>query len=97
MDKNIKPVVTWLLAGCFLVSAMVVVGGLTRLTQSGLSIVEWNLIMGSIPPVNEAEWKSVFEKYMSFPEYQIVNYDFTLEQFKSIFWKGHIFIVCLEG
>jgi len=90
MDKNIKPVVTWLLTGCFLVSVMVVVGGITRLTQSGLSMVEWSLIMGSIPPANEAEWQSVFEKYMAFPEYQVVNYDFTLEQFKSIFWWEYI-------
>tara|TARA_R110002049_G_scaffold41623_1_gene125092 strand:+ start:9488 stop:10456 length:969 start_codon:yes stop_codon:yes gene_type:complete len=69
---------------------MVLVGGITRLTNSGLSMVEWNLLMGSIPPLNEAEWLIAFEKYKQFPEYQMVNYHFTLEEFKPIFFWEYL-------
>lgn len=70
---------------------MVIVGGLTRLTHSGLSMVEWNLFMGSIPPTTEADWQELFNKYKQYPEYQLVNFNFSLEEFKSIFyWEyGH--------
>ncbi|MBL4625061.1 MAG: COX15/CtaA family protein [Flavobacteriales bacterium] len=69
---------------------MVVIGGITRLTHSGLSMVEWHLFMGSIPPMNEADWISTFSKYQQFPEFQELNYDFTLEDFKSIFWWEYL-------
>lgn len=69
---------------------MVVIGGITRLTQSGLSMVEWNLIMGTIPPLTEAEWQYTFEKYQQFPEYRKINYEFSLDDFKSIFWWEYI-------
>ena len=85
-----RPVIYWLLTGCLLIFIMVLVGGITRLTNSGLSMVEWNLIMGSIPPLNEAEWLIAFEKYKQFPEYQIVNYHFTLEEFKPIFFWEYL-------
>jgi cytochrome c oxidase assembly protein subunit 15 len=69
-----------------LVFAMVVVGGVTRLTHSGLSIVEWQPIVGTIPPLTEAEWLATFEKYKQTPEYQQVNRGMSLAEFKGIFW-----------
>ena len=69
---------------------MVVVGGITRLTHSGLSMVEWHLFMGSIPPLNHADWIDIFKKYQQFPEFQELNYDFKLDDFKSIFWWEYI-------
>jgi heme a synthase len=86
ISQNNKPVLIWLFTGCFLVFAMVIIGGITRLTHSGLSITEWNVIMGSIPPLNEQDWNIVFEKYKQFPEYQLINYDMSLHEFKGIFW-----------
>ena len=89
MKKN-TPILLWLLSGCFLIFIMVVVGGITRLTHSGLSMVEWHLFMGSIPPLNNADWIDTFAKYQQFPEFQELNYDFNLEDFKSIFWWEYI-------
>lgn len=86
--KDGKWVVYWLLTGCFLIFVMVVVGGITRLTHSGLSMSDYNLITGTIPPLNEAEWQEAFELYQQYPEYQKINYQFSLEDFKSIyFWE----------
>jgi len=85
-NNSNKAIVTWLLIGAFLVASMVIIGGITRLTQSGLSMVEWKLIMGSVPPLNEQEWNTTFEKYQQFPEYQKLNIHYDLEDFKSIFW-----------
>lgn len=65
---------------------MVVIGGITRLTHSGLSMVEWNMIVGSMPPMSEADWLVPFEKYKQTPEYLIINTQFSLEEFKSIYW-----------
>jgi cytochrome c oxidase assembly protein subunit 15 len=90
MNKSQNPVIIWLMVGALLVVFMVVIGGITRLTQSGLSMVEWNLVMGSIPPMNETEWQQTFEKYKQSPEFNIVNYEFDLEDFKSIFWWEYI-------
>ncbi len=66
--KSARPVAIWLLFMCALVAAMVIVGGATRLTDSGLSIVEWRPVTGAIPPLNEADWLSEFEKYKTIPE-----------------------------
>lgn len=88
--KSHKAVVNWLLTGCFLIFIMVVVGGITRLTHSGLSMVDWNLFMGSIPPLNEDEWITTFNKYKQFPEYQKVNFHFSLDEFKSIFFWEYL-------
>ena len=63
----------WLYSGLFLVALMVIIGGITRLTHSGLSIVEWKLIGGTIPPLNDMQWQETFEKYQQFPEYQKIN------------------------
>ena len=90
MEQKHKPVVIWLFTGVVLVATLVIIGGITRLTQSGLSMVEWKLIMGSIPPLNDAQWQETFEKYKQFPEYSIVNYAFTLDEFKSIFWWEYV-------
>ena len=86
--KDNKKVIYWLLSGCFLIFIMVVVGGITRLTHSGLSISEYKLISGTIPPLNEAEWIEAFELYKQYPEYQKLHYHFELEDFKDIyFWE----------
>jgi cytochrome c oxidase assembly protein subunit 15 len=81
-----RAVAVWLLACCTLVFAVVVVGGITRLTRSGLSIVEWQPIIGVLPPLDEAAWQEVFRKYQQTPEYRVVNPDMSLAGFKSIFW-----------
>ena len=87
MPKN-KLVVYWLLTGCLLIFIMVIVGGITRLTHSGLSISNYKLVSGTIPPLNEQEWNEAFELYKQYPEYQKLNYHFTLEDFKGIyFWE----------
>lgn len=89
-NQQNKSVVIWLLTGCLLIFLMVVIGGITRLTHSGLSMVDWNPIMGFIPPLNEADWNVAFEKYKLYPEYQLVNSHFTLEEFKSIFFWEYL-------
>lgn len=89
MDSR-KQIIIWLATGCFLIALMVVVGGITRLTYSGLSMVEWNLVMGSIPPLSEQDWLDTFNKYKQTPEFRIKNHDFSLEEFKSIFWWEYI-------
>ena len=81
-----KSVAIWLLACCALVFAMVVLGGVTRLTRSGLSIVEWQLLVGTIPPLTHQDWLEMFQKYQQTPEYLKVNFGMTLEEFQGIFW-----------
>jgi cytochrome c oxidase assembly protein subunit 15 len=76
----------WLLACCALVFAMVVVGGVTRLTHSGLSIVEWQPIVGTLPPLDDKAWHEAFLKYQQTPEFRQVNPDMDLAGFKRIFW-----------
>ena len=79
-------VATWLLACCALLFAMVVVGGVTRLTHSGLSIVEWKPIIGTVPPLDDAQWQEAFTKYRATPESRMINRDMTLAGFKGIYW-----------
>lgn len=90
ITKNDKLVISWLLLGCFLVALMVVIGGITRLTNSGLSIVEWKLIGGMIPPLNESQWLEKFELYKQFPEYKLEHSHFVLSDFKSIFFWEYL-------
>ncbi len=90
MKKENIPVIVWLLSGCLLIFTMVIVGGITRLTGSGLSMVDWKLFAGSIPPVNNQQWVETFELYKQFPEFQKQNYMFTLAEFKSIFFWEYI-------
>lgn len=90
--KTTKPIVAyWLYFNAGMVFAIVVVGGLTRLTESGLSIVEWNVISGMKPPRSEQEWRDEFEKYKQYPEYKLLNRHMEIEDFKGIFyWEwGH--------
>ena len=89
-DKSKRQVAIWLLSGCFLVFLMVIIGGITRLTGSGLSITEWKPIMGAIPPLNEIQWEEAFSKYKQIPQFQKINSDFTLSEFKSIFWWEYV-------
>lgn len=82
-----KSVIYWLITGCVLIYIMVIIGGLTRLTHSGLSITDWSF-MGSVPPLNENMWQERFEKYQASPEFEKVNYSMTLKEFKPIFlWE----------
>ncbi len=85
MQKT-KPIAIWLLTCCALVFAMVVVGGVTRLTESGLSIVEWQPIVGTMPPITQQDWNDLLEKYRATPQYQQINTGMSIEEFKSIFW-----------
>jgi len=103
-DRTRKPrarasIVAWLLACCLLVYAMVVVGGVTRLTHSGLSITEWQPIVGAVPPLSDAAWQDAFAKYQQTPEYQQVNRHMTLAEFKPIFWMewAHRFLGRMIG
>jgi heme a synthase len=81
----------WLFACCALVFAIVVVGGITRLTHSGLSIVQWQPVSGVVPPLSDAEWQAEFARYQASPEYRLRNFDMPLAGFKRIFWweYGH--------
>ena len=101
MKKDNKSVIIWLLSGCFLVFIMVVVGGITRLTNSGLSMTDWHLVTDTFPPLTEAKWQETFEQYKQFPEYQKINIhnDFTLSDYKFIyFWEWfHRFIGRIIG
>jgi cytochrome c oxidase assembly protein subunit 15 len=76
----------WLLSVALVILAMVTIGGLTRLTGSGLSITQWDPIVGVIPPLNQAEWADAFAKYKLIPQYIVENRGMTLEGFKGIFW-----------
>lgn len=88
MKKDNKAVIYWLLTGCVLIFIMVIVGGITRLTHSGLSISNYKLISGVIPPMNEIEWNEAFDLYKQYPEYKKLNYGMSLEEFKDIyFWE----------
>ena len=80
----------WLLLTTFLVVLMIIVGGLTRLTDSGLSITKWELFSGILPPLSLYDWKQLFSLYQQIPEYNLVNSSMTLEQFKVIYWWEYI-------
>ena len=94
MKRDNKKVIYWLFTGCVLIFIMVVVGGITRLTHSGLSIPDYKLISGTIPPINDQQWQEAFELYKQYPEYQKLNSNITLTEFKGIFfWEWlHRFI-----
>ena len=91
VNPDHKAIAIWLLACCAVIFGMIILGGVTRLTGSGLSMVEWAPIMGILPPLNQAEWQEAFLLYQQFPEYQLKNFHMSLDDFKSIFWfeYGH--------
>ena len=106
MSADLKPerraarqIAVWLFVMCGLVALMVIVGGATRLTDSGLSITEWRPVTGAVPPLSEAGWQAEFEKYKTIPEYVEVNAGMSLDEFKQIYWWewGHRLLGRLIG
>jgi cytochrome c oxidase assembly protein subunit 15 len=89
-DRDRRIVAAWLFLCAALVFAIVLVGGVTRLTRSGLSIVEWQPLIGVLPPLSEADWEALFAKYRETPEFRLVNFNMSLEGFKRIFWWEYI-------
>ena len=85
-----RAVATWLLVVCAMVFAMVVLGGVTRLTGSGLSMVDWRPVVGWLPPLSDAEWQASFEMYQQSPEFQKVNSDMDVDDYKGIFWLEYL-------
>jgi heme a synthase len=85
-ERSQQAIAWWLFVCCALVFAMVVLGGATRLTHSGLSIVEWQPIVGTVPPLSNAQWEEAFAKYRETPQYAQVNAGMSLQDFKGIFW-----------
>jgi len=91
MKDRSKQIGYWLLTVAGVVFLMIAVGGLTRLTQSGLSMTEWKPIMGTLPPLSDADWQEMFDKYQQSPEYKKINTGMSMDDFRSIFWfeYGH--------
>jgi len=89
-DSARRQVIIWLSTGCVLIFLMVVIGGITRLTGSGLSMTDWQLISGSVPPTTEEAWQASFEAYKQFPQFEIQPYNFSLRDYQRIFWWEYI-------
>ena len=83
---SVAPVRFWLFAVAAMIFVMVLVGGATRLTESGLSITEWKPVMGVVPPLSDTAWQEAFEKYQAIPQYRAMNADMTIDAFKTIYW-----------
>ncbi|MEP0707172.1 MAG: COX15/CtaA family protein [Parvibaculum sp.] len=98
-DRNRRAIAWWLIGVAALVFIMVVVGGLTRLTESGLSITEWKPVTGALPPMSEQHWQDEFALYKQIPQYEIMNKGMTLAEFKTIYWWewSHRFLGRLIG
>ncbi len=87
-NRSSRPVALWLLIGVALIIVQIILGGITRLTGSGLSITEWKPILGTIPPLTETAWQTAFSKYKEIAQFKHLNFDFTLSDFKAIyFWE----------
>ena len=85
-DKKSRAVTNWLILGVAMTIVQIALGGITRLTGSGLSITEWDVVTGTLPPLNQAAWLALFEKYKTTPQFQLLNFDFTIDNFKFIFF-----------
>jgi cytochrome c oxidase assembly protein subunit 15 len=85
-----RQIAVWLIVCCAMIFSMVVLGGVTRLTGSGLSMVEWDPVFGILPPLGQEQWEEVFAKYRESPEYQKINIDMDLAGFKGIFWLEYL-------
>jgi heme a synthase len=85
-DTHLRAIRLWLYAVAAMVLAMVLIGGATRLTESGLSITEWRPVMGVVPPLSEAQWQAEFAKYQAIPQYRALNSGMSLDAFKTIYW-----------
>jgi cytochrome c oxidase assembly protein subunit 15 len=98
-SRSTRPVAIWVYAGVIMLLIQVVLGGITRLTGSGLSITEWNVVTGAVPPLNDTQWNAEFAKYRATPQYQLLNSGFTISDFKFIFfWEWfHRFWARLVG
>ena len=87
-QQNNKAVATWLLVGAIMIVIQVLLGGLTRLTDSGLSITEWQPLLGSVPPLNNTQWQEAFDKYKELAQFKSIHSYFTLSDFKFIYlWE----------
>jgi cytochrome c oxidase assembly protein subunit 15 len=86
ISPSSKPVAIWLLIGVAMLIVQIILGGITRLTGSGLSITEWDVITGSLPPLNQQQWLAEFDKYKQTPQFRLLNFDFNLKDFKFIFF-----------
>ncbi len=86
VERAPRAVLAWLLVLVLLVFAMVLVGGATRLTESGLSITEWDLVTGTLPPLSDAAWQAEFQRYQQSPQYEILNRGMSLSDFRTIYW-----------
>ena len=86
LKRSDKQVAIWLLIGVGMTVVQIALGGITRLTGSGLSITEWNVITGTLPPLNEAAWLVEFDKYKQTPQFQLLNFEFSLKDFQYIFF-----------
>jgi heme a synthase len=85
---SLRPIAVWLLLCCAMIFAMVVIGGITRLTLSGLSITEWQPVVGAVPPLSPAAWAAEFDKYKHIPQYRLLNHGMSLAAFKTIYlWE----------
>ena len=99
-NNQIKKYISyWLISMFWIISIMIIIGGLTRLTDSGLSITQWNLFSGMLPPISDSQWIKYFDLYKKIPEYKLQNYMMTLDEFKVIFWWEfiHRFLGRLTG
>jgi heme a synthase len=84
--RSSRAVANWLLTGVAMIIIQIIIGGITRLTGSGLSITEWNVVTGALPPMNDAAWAAEFEKYRQTPQFRLLNAGFSLSDFKFIFF-----------
>ena len=85
-----KHIIKWLDVSLFILCFMVLIGGITRLTDSGLSITHWEPIMGILPPINAEQWEESFNEYKKYPEYKMYNYDMELKDYKFIFFWEYL-------
>src|SRR4051795_6063078 len=83
---SVRAIRLWLLVVAAMIFATLVIGGATRLTESGLSIVEWKPVTGTVPPLSDATWQAEFDKYKAIPQYNVLNRGMTLHAFKTIYW-----------
>jgi heme a synthase len=89
-EAGLRPVAAWLFFCCGLIFLMVVVGGITRLTLSGLSITEWKPVIGIVPPLSAADWAAEFARYQQIPEYRAIHFAMSLDEFKSIYYWEYV-------
>ena len=89
-SRNYHQMSIWIFFNAFMVFMMVAIGGITRLTDSGLSMTDWNFFSGMIPPVSDEDWVVLFEEYKLYPEFNLINYDMTMSEFKKIFFWEYL-------